>query len=223
MGPAIEVTAEVPTAVVQSPDVILVAPEVAVPSGAAAVPASRIVYATGAHTGLSPNSMATIGAPPPWHHTAAASYSPAASTTEPLLLNSSSGGAASSGASKPREGLPLPRLSPADRGIGEGASAVGAIQTYVPTLPPPQHPPSVPKIKEGDMIAVSLNYLGKRKNVRHLSGTLVGNIIPAALKSGRRSLVVVDSQGFEVASDVPLLTLARQVPRDGLLELTLQF
>lgn len=82
----------------------------------------------------------------------------------------------------------------------------------------------------GELIAVALTFQGRRKLVRHLSHTLVGEMIklhPIASQPSRpmTQLVVVDRDGFEVGADVPLGTLARQAGSSGngsVLELHLQ-
>merc|ERR1719210_1335355 len=82
-----------------------------------------------------------------------------------------------------------------------------------------------------EIVAVALVFQGRRKLVRHLSSTLVGDIIklhPSALQNSnsRQPLVIVDRQGFEIGREMPLGLVARQlgisVANGGLRELTLQ-
>merc|ERR1711920_320614 len=82
-----------------------------------------------------------------------------------------------------------------------------------------------------EIVPVALIFQGRRKLVRHLSSTLVGDIIklhPSAVQNSnsRQPLVIVDRQGFEIGREMPLGLLARQlgisVANGGLLELTLQ-
>lgn len=91
--------------------------------------------------------------------------------------------------------------------------------------------PRVPPLAPGsELISVALTFQGKRKLVRHLCHTLVGDLLrlhPVASQPSRLAspLVLVDRDGFEVGSNVPLGTLARRAGASGmcqLLELTLQ-
>lgn len=78
---------------------------------------------------------------------------------------------------------------------------------------------------EDELISVALIFQGKRKLVRHLANTLVGDLLKMhAMKN--RSFVLVDQDSFEVGKNVPLGTLSRQQAANGdggrILELTLQ-
>jgi len=95
---------------------------------------------------------------------------------------------------------------------------VGAIVAAIPSNPCGE--------ALGDMVPIGLNYLGRRKLVRHLGSTAIGDIIPDRIRTAAQRLVVVDREGFEVGRDVPLGVLARQsgmaCPTSKLLELTIQ-
>jgi len=78
---------------------------------------------------------------------------------------------------------------------------------------------------EDELISVALIFEGKRKLLRHLASTLVGDLMQMhAMKN--MSFVLVDQDCFEVGKNVPLGTLARQQAAMGdggrILELTLQ-
>lgn len=77
------------------------------------------------------------------------------------------------------------------------------------------------------IICVALNFGGRKKMVRHLESTYVGQL--AELHLGhqnvdkRKPTVVTDSEGFEVGKELTLGVIARTVgERDGILELTMK-
>jgi len=74
----------------------------------------------------------------------------------------------------------------------------------------------------GEIVDVALSFQGRRKLVRHVSSTRVGDVLELhpGLRAARQRLVVVDSQGFEIGREMPLGLLSRQT--STLLELTLQ-
>lgn len=83
-------------------------------------------------------------------------------------------------------------------------------------------PPGV----EGNIIDVALNFNGRKKRVRHLDCTRVGQLAELHLsnQASQKAIVVVDSQGFEIGKELTLGVLMRQLglAHGGLLELTLQ-
>lgn len=76
-----------------------------------------------------------------------------------------------------------------------------------------------------DMVAIALHFSGRCKHAVHLASTVIGDIIPGTLGISKHRLAIIDCHGFEVARDVPLGLLARQVGTRGvngnLLDLTL--
>jgi len=84
-----------------------------------------------------------------------------------------------------------------------------------------------PSASSNKLIKVALNFQGKRKLVRHLGHTLVGDVLKLTQVAARtsRPLVLVDRDGFEVGANVPLRTLAQQGSiggEDDILELVVQ-
>lgn len=75
---------------------------------------------------------------------------------------------------------------------------------------------------DNEIVAVGLTLQGRRKVVKHLQKTLVGDIIKLHLSNNQvgKQFVVVDSQGCEIGKEMPLGLLARQAC--GPIELTLQ-
>lgn len=98
--------------------------------------------------------------------------------------------------------------------------AVGVFQAHgsnLPLMPPlPSHyPPSMTKTPSdtAELIHVGITFRGRRKVVRHLSSTRVGELVelhPTLLMMERRRLAVVDAAGVEVGGELPLGFLLRQ-------------
>lgn len=78
---------------------------------------------------------------------------------------------------------------------------------------------------ERRIIAVALHFGGRKKMVRHLEGTFVGQLAELHLghQNKKKPVVVTDSEGFEVGKELTLGVIARMVgTRDGILELTMK-
>lgn len=76
---------------------------------------------------------------------------------------------------------------------------------------------------------LALSYQGRRKLVRHLSTTRVGEIIelqPSLAQATGKPLVAIDAEGFEIGREMPLSFLVREPGQNnagnGLLELTVR-
>merc|ERR1712048_453048 len=78
-------------------------------------------------------------------------------------------------------------------------------------------------------VSVSLSFKGRKKLVKHLGCTMVGDIIKLHLPQGgaqQPAVVVVDRQGFEIGKEMPLNVLVQMqgidVAAGALLELSIQ-
>jgi len=67
-----------------------------------------------------------------------------------------------------------------------------------------------PPPSDAHVVDVALNFQGRRKLVRHLSSTRVGEIVdlhPALMEVFSRPHVLVDRDGFEMGRELPLFKL----------------
>jgi len=107
-------------------------------------------------------------------------------------------------------------MDPRHHPMDNSRAIVVAPEATAWALPPPR-----------EVIDVALHFMGKRKLVRHLSHTRVGEIADLHPKlheaAARKTLVVIDDEGFRIGRDLSLGVLARQMGGDGPLELKLEF